>query len=33
MNILNLVKKSQEKKQKLYQAQLVLAKKSACPIG
>ena len=33
MNALNLVKKAQEKKQKLYQAQMVLAKKSACPIG
>ena len=33
MNSLALVKKTQEKKQKLYQAQMVIAKKSACPIG
>ena len=33
MNFLNLVKKAEQKKQKLYQAQMVLAKKSACPVS
>ena len=32
MNSLALVKKAEQKKQKLYQAQLILAKKSACPV-
>ena len=33
MNYLALVKKAQEKKQKLHQAQMVITKKTACPIG
>ena len=32
MNILAIVKASEEKKRKLYQAQLVLTKKTACPL-
>ena len=31
MNILDLVKKAEQKKQRLYQAQLAHAKTSACP--
>ena len=32
MNFLALTKKAEQRKQKLWQAQLVLAKKSTCPI-
>ena len=32
MNSLALVRKAEQKKQKLYQAQMVIAKKSACPV-
>ena len=32
MNTLALVKKAQQKKRKLYQAQMALAKQSACPL-
>ena len=32
MNYLAILKRSVEKKQKLYQAQMVITKKSACPL-
>ena len=32
MNTLQLVRKTEEKKRKLHQAQLVITKKSACPL-
>ena len=32
MNFLALTKKAEQKKQKLYQAQMVITKKSVCPV-
>jgi hypothetical protein len=32
MNFLALTKKAEQKKQKLYQAQMVITKKTACPV-
>ena len=32
MNTLAILKKAEQKKQKLYQAQMVITKKSACPV-
>lgn len=33
MNILNIVKKAEQKKKHLHDAQLVMAKKSQCPVA
>jgi len=32
MNFLAILKRAEQKKQKLYQAQMVITKKTACPV-